>query len=41
MLIKVNELQEDDEIDEALELLEGGIKEIKLQDKSNIIFRIV
>ena len=34
MLTKVNELQEDDEIDEALELLEGGIKEIKLQDKA-------
>ncbi len=43
MLTKVKELQEDDEIDEALELLEGGIKEIKIQDKAtsfNDLFKV-
>lgn len=34
ILAKVNELKDNDDTDGALELLEGGIKEIKLQDKA-------
>lgn len=43
ILAKVNELKDNDDTDGALELLEGGIKEIKIQDKAtsfNDLFKV-